>query len=210
MSWLEEVEKVFEKYGIPKHVWYPIMIAESGGNPKARNVTPKEESVGLFQINLKAHPEYRHLDLTDPVINAEIAARDFIAPKWKVAKAIPDPGSQAIYVWRWGIRPNWTMVQQKGLDDMVRQMALEIYKDPSYEYKLPEDKIREGTSSWMHENIIGPLSVWTKETLLPPIVHTLIIIVLIILAVYSFYQVFRPEVQQVQRFTRTIYKVVKK
>ena len=209
-SWLNEVEKVFEKYGIPKHIWYPIMVAESSGNPKTRNVTPNEESVGLFQINLKAHPEYRHLDLTNPVINAEIAARDFIAPKWKIAKALPDPGSQALYIWKWGIKPNWNLVQEKGLDDKVASMAKQIYNDPEYKDKSFEDQLRGTLNQWGKENIINPMWEWGKENILPPILQTVTVIVLILLAVFSFYQVFRPEIQQVQRFTKIVTKAVRK
>jgi hypothetical protein len=52
-----------------------IALAESSGNPSAvgdLNVTPGG-SIGLWQINLKAHPEYTASQLTDPATNASAA-----------------------------------------------------------------------------------------------------------------------------------------
>jgi hypothetical protein len=46
-------------------------IAESNLNPNAKNITDKEESYGLFQINRKAHPEFSAGDLVDPVKNID-------------------------------------------------------------------------------------------------------------------------------------------
>ena len=52
-----------------------IALAESSGNPNANgdtNLTPGG-SVGLWQINLAAHPELAQVDLTDPQTNADAA-----------------------------------------------------------------------------------------------------------------------------------------
>lgn len=52
-----------------------IALAESSGNPSAvgdLNITPGG-SIGLWQINLKAHPEYNANELTDPQTNANAA-----------------------------------------------------------------------------------------------------------------------------------------
>lgn len=52
-----------------------IALAESSGNPNALgdlNITPGG-SVGLWQVNLKYHPEYTQEQLRDPQINAEAA-----------------------------------------------------------------------------------------------------------------------------------------
>jgi hypothetical protein len=52
-----------------------VALAESSGNPAAvgdLNLTPGG-SVGLWQINLKAHPQYANVDLTDPQTNANAA-----------------------------------------------------------------------------------------------------------------------------------------
>lgn len=52
-----------------------IALAESSGNPVAVgdiNLTPGG-SIGLWQINLKAHPQYTAAQLTDPQTNANAA-----------------------------------------------------------------------------------------------------------------------------------------
>lgn len=49
-----------------------IALAESGGETGAHN-THGEDSVGLWQINRDAHPGLAHLDLTDPLANAQAA-----------------------------------------------------------------------------------------------------------------------------------------
>lgn len=58
-----------------------IAIAESSGNPSAvgdLQLTPGG-SIGLWQINLKAHPEYTASELTDPATNAAAAFSVFSA-----------------------------------------------------------------------------------------------------------------------------------
>lgn len=52
-----------------------IALAESGGNPSVVGdlaITPGG-SVGLWQINLRWHPEYNAAELTDPQTNADAA-----------------------------------------------------------------------------------------------------------------------------------------
>lgn len=52
-----------------------VALAESSGNPSAvgdLNITPGG-SIGLWQVNLKAHPEYSADELTDPQTNANAA-----------------------------------------------------------------------------------------------------------------------------------------
>lgn len=50
-----------------------IGLAESSGNPNAVNWTSREHSVGLWQINLNAHPQYTDAQMRDPVQNARAA-----------------------------------------------------------------------------------------------------------------------------------------
>lgn len=50
-----------------------IAMAESGGDPFARNLTAREQSYGLWQVNVLAHPEYHPLELGDPLTNAQAA-----------------------------------------------------------------------------------------------------------------------------------------
>jgi hypothetical protein len=52
-----------------------VALAESSGNPNALgdlNITPGG-SVGLWQVNLKYHPEYTETELLDPQTNANAA-----------------------------------------------------------------------------------------------------------------------------------------
>jgi murein DD-endopeptidase MepM/ murein hydrolase activator NlpD len=50
-----------------------IAMAESGGDPHARLNTSREDSRGLWQINLHAHDNYAHANLYDPLTNARAA-----------------------------------------------------------------------------------------------------------------------------------------
>lgn len=54
-----------------------ICNCESGFNTNAHN-TSGEDSRGLMQINVDAHPYYSHLDLFDPQINCNIAYELFV------------------------------------------------------------------------------------------------------------------------------------
>ena len=47
-----------------------IAMAESGGNTSAENLSSVEDSIGLWQINLKAHPQYTRTAMQDPLQNA--------------------------------------------------------------------------------------------------------------------------------------------
>jgi hypothetical protein len=53
-----------------------ICFCESGFNTNAHN-TSGEDSRGLMQINVDAHPEYLNLNLFDPQINANVAYNIF-------------------------------------------------------------------------------------------------------------------------------------
>jgi Lysozyme like domain len=50
-----------------------IALAESGGNTTARANTSREDSRGLWQINVRAHPEFASANLYDPAVNARAA-----------------------------------------------------------------------------------------------------------------------------------------
>jgi Lysozyme like domain len=50
-----------------------IAFAESSGNANASNTVPPDNSYGLWQINLNAHPEYSLPDILDPQTNANAA-----------------------------------------------------------------------------------------------------------------------------------------
>jgi hypothetical protein len=62
-----------------------VALAESGGKPTAYNPetaagdAPGQGSYGLWQIHLKAHPEFASWNLFDPVQNAAAAFRVYRA-----------------------------------------------------------------------------------------------------------------------------------
>lgn len=213
-EWEKEVAGVFSRYGVPEYVWRPIMQAESGGNPKARAVTDREESVGLFQINLKAHPEYRKYDLTDPAVNAQIAARDFIAPAWEKARVIPDPGQQTLTVWKEGIRPNWPSVQKSGADDRVYQQAVDLAKsglglyEPGSERPASWEDIGEQAGNVLEET--GDILEEPLKDTLTYVMIGLSYVILTVVALFSAYQAFRPEIKAVQSATQEVAKTAGK
>jgi hypothetical protein len=84
---LLELQNVLRQAGWPDEVhpgvgvpliplFAAIGMAESSGNPGAHN-TVGEDSVGLWQINRRAHPGYTVLQLKDPVFNAQVAWQVF-------------------------------------------------------------------------------------------------------------------------------------
>lgn len=61
--------------GSPRSATMAAAVArrESGGNPRAHALTSREDSRGLWQINVRAHPTWRLRDLYDPRTNAQAA-----------------------------------------------------------------------------------------------------------------------------------------
>jgi hypothetical protein len=65
------------------HLDAAVMIAEceSGFNPEAKCLNcfgVSEDSRGLWQINLNAHPQYKNVNLFDPQINANAAYQVYL------------------------------------------------------------------------------------------------------------------------------------
>ena len=54
-----------------------IAYCESSFNTDAHN-TSREDSRGLFQINVNAHPQYSNYNLFDPDVNASVAYQVFL------------------------------------------------------------------------------------------------------------------------------------
>ena len=50
-----------------------ICQCESGNDTFARLLTSREDSRGLMQINIFAHPEYESIDLYNPQLNCNVA-----------------------------------------------------------------------------------------------------------------------------------------
>lgn len=51
--------KIASEEGVDPAIALAIAEQESGFNPNARNKSSKEDSMGMFQINTKAHPDYK-------------------------------------------------------------------------------------------------------------------------------------------------------
>jgi hypothetical protein len=74
----EQIKEILRRAGWPEELvpfFAAVALQESSGNPRAAKVDAIEESYGLFQINVRAHPQYRGRFslLFDPVQNARIA-----------------------------------------------------------------------------------------------------------------------------------------
>ncbi len=50
-----------------------VALRESGGRPNARNLSKREDSRGLWQINVRAHPQWALRNLYNPRVNAQAA-----------------------------------------------------------------------------------------------------------------------------------------
>jgi hypothetical protein len=60
-----------------------VALAESGGNPAAHNLSSREDSRGLWQINVRAHPEFASSNLYDPATNARAARAVLAKQGWR-------------------------------------------------------------------------------------------------------------------------------
>lgn len=82
-----ELVKLAWDAGFPddeKNTAAAVALAESGGNPDALNAGPRERSVGLWQINLRAHKGYSEADMRNPTKNAAAAFAIFsVGNSWK-------------------------------------------------------------------------------------------------------------------------------
>lgn len=122
---IQTIKPIFDKAGVPISTWLTIAMCESDLNTHSMLDNKLEISKGLFQINVVAHPKYKDVNLFDPIINAEIACKDFISHAYAQAKNIScieltralitysglyDPySSKSKYINNGaGIRPRWT------------------------------------------------------------------------------------------------------
>jgi len=64
------------QYDVSSTTMTKIIVCESTFNPNAINSTPREYSVGLVQINLKAHPHITEAQAKDPVFAVQFLAEN--------------------------------------------------------------------------------------------------------------------------------------
>lgn len=71
---LTQLQALASSVGFPDpNLAAAVAMAESGGNPDILGDLTLGTSVGLWQINLAAHPSYTQTELTDPTANAQAA-----------------------------------------------------------------------------------------------------------------------------------------
>jgi hypothetical protein len=107
-TWVWRLCKTYgDKHGIPKEVWYPIVMLEIGGNITTTTVTKREDSRGLLQINTRVH-KVDKTKVYDPEYNLDYQMPE-LAKKYREAKAKGMKGLEVVYyVERYGQRCEWT------------------------------------------------------------------------------------------------------
>ena len=151
------IKEIMDSFGIPEWIWSPIAQLESNFNPTARGITDKEYSVGVFQINLMAHPEYSKYNLDDPKQNA-YAIADLWQKRGVIEKALALPQEmQAAYVWRYGSRPAWSDALNDRVTNLSKEVIGNITRDTDSSY-FDDDFMRRFRTLFPEDatNIFGP------------------------------------------------------
>lgn len=133
------VQKVGSKYNIPMDVLYPIIMTESSGNPLAHNKSSIEDSRGLFQVNVKAHPSANSSMLFNPEYNA-----NFIMPQISQAynsgvKKGLSGVELAVYTEKNGLKPQWTPAVENNVRKFYSQYQTSYL--PSLTVPIPAGNI---------------------------------------------------------------------
>ena len=90
--------KIASEEGVDPAIALAIAEQESGFNPNARNKSSREDSLGMFQINTKAHPDYK--GGYNPEVNTRYAVRMIKNLLQKTNGNIPQ--AMAAYNGGWG------------------------------------------------------------------------------------------------------------
>lgn len=111
-----------KKHGVPKEVWYPIIMMESGGNPTATTITSKEDSRGLLQVNTKVH-SIGKVEAYDIEKNLSWQM-PVLAKTYREAKARGLKGLDVVlYVERYGQRCQWTKAVEQSLTKYYNEIT---------------------------------------------------------------------------------------
>lgn len=86
------IEHYAEQYDVSPRVMTAIVQCESGGDPNAKNITKREHSLGLVQINLFAHASVSEKEAFDPFFSL-----DFLAKNLSKGRG-----------WWWTCLPSWS------------------------------------------------------------------------------------------------------
>lgn len=138
-----QVAPVAKASGVPDYIWQSIALMETGGDPSKKNVTKKEASYGLFQLNTmggqgtayKNNPEV----LYDAKLNAEIAmpAISYAYTRAK-SKGMEDGPDLAAWVAANSGHPGYGMDVSDSRIQRVKNWASKIY---------------QGYKDWMNSDI---------------------------------------------------------
>jgi hypothetical protein len=110
------VSRVAGEYGLPREVWLPIIMYESGGDPNVRALTQSEDSRGLFQVNTYAHPTANASLLYDPEYNARWQIPE-LARFYEKGLSEGYSGVELTkYVAKYGQRPMWTDTVESNIE----------------------------------------------------------------------------------------------
>ena len=122
-QWVWDLCKQYgDKHGVPKEVWYPIVMMESGGSTVSTMITKKEDSRGLLQVNTMVHP-VKKIDMYDPEKNLEFQMPT-LATTYKEAKEMGLSGLAVVYyVERYGQRCNWTQAVKDSLKKYYEEVT---------------------------------------------------------------------------------------
>lgn len=99
VNW-DDIKKIFDAYEVPAWIWYPMVWAESRGDPLA--IGDAGCSVGLFQLNRCEGQGlgYSVSQLQNPLFNAQIAAGEIARAWYSVRNTVYDKPTQAMEVAR--------------------------------------------------------------------------------------------------------------
>jgi hypothetical protein len=130
--------------GLPADVWYPIVMFESRGNPLSHALTSKEDSRGLFQVNIKAHPNANSSKLFDPEYNAKYQM-PYLARVYKQGYSKGLRGEDlTVYVERYGQRPSWNSSKEASIRS--------YYQDYKNKYGGSSQEVTEVNNTSNDEN----------------------------------------------------------
>ena len=116
------LKKYGERYHLPVYIWYPIVMTESQGNPRASNRTSKEYSIGCFQVNTYAHKDVSASKLKNASYNANYQMPKlfyvYVAGQRKGLSGL----SLLYYVAKYGQRPAWNSKYRNSLNSYYKKI----------------------------------------------------------------------------------------
>ena len=179
------------KFGIPFEILYAVVMTESGGNPNSHALTSKEDSRGLFQVNIKAHPDANSGQLFNPEYNANYWVPQLV-PSYKQGLSKGLSGADlAAYVERYGERPAWT----SAVDSSIRKHYADITGGKvTTGGQLTESKLQNSQGVYTEDggilaDVVGGVT-GTMATILDTVKFYLAYGVLFVLLIFSLYMVF--------------------